>query len=163
MNPTHQHLSAPSKRRIRPVPSMLGTECGRSSGVEHNLAKVGVVGSNPIARSKFSPMISIIYGPFGAPFGAEYTASGCRFGCHFRVAVGGFRRTWANKLARFVELAGLDAAHGGGWNWRKTRESRAAVATGISTFEKFVLIRPSRRTNPTTPAAWRVSLKCILK
>jgi hypothetical protein len=26
---------------------------GRSSGVEHNLAKVGVVGSNPIARSKF--------------------------------------------------------------------------------------------------------------
>ena len=28
--------------------------CGRSSGVEHNLAKVGVVGSNPIARSSFS-------------------------------------------------------------------------------------------------------------
>ena len=27
---------------------------GCSSGVEHNLAKVGVVGSNPIARSKFS-------------------------------------------------------------------------------------------------------------
>jgi uncharacterized protein affecting Mg2+/Co2+ transport len=27
---------------------------GRSSGVEHNLAKVGVVGSNPIARSSFS-------------------------------------------------------------------------------------------------------------
>ena len=26
--------------------------CGCSSGVEHNLAKVGVVGSNPIARSK---------------------------------------------------------------------------------------------------------------
>gem|GEM_PF-6229777 len=28
------------------------TERGRSSGVEHNLAKVGVVGSNPIARSR---------------------------------------------------------------------------------------------------------------
>src|SRR6266704_6660436 len=28
--------------------------CGCSSGVEHNLAKVGVVGSNPIARSKKS-------------------------------------------------------------------------------------------------------------
>ena len=28
--------------------------CGCSSGVEHNLAKVGVVGSNPIARSKES-------------------------------------------------------------------------------------------------------------
>ena len=27
---------------------------GRSSGVEHNLAKVGVVSSNLIARSKFS-------------------------------------------------------------------------------------------------------------
>ena len=27
------------------------TECGRSSGVEHNLAKVGVEGSNPFARS----------------------------------------------------------------------------------------------------------------
>ncbi len=28
--------------------------CGRSSGVERNLAKVEVVGSNPIARSSFS-------------------------------------------------------------------------------------------------------------
>ena len=27
--------------------------CGRSSGVEHNLAKVGVEGSNPFARSIF--------------------------------------------------------------------------------------------------------------
>ena len=26
---------------------------GRSSGVEHNLAKVGVEGSNPFARSSF--------------------------------------------------------------------------------------------------------------
>jgi hypothetical protein len=30
------------------------TERGRSSGVEHNLAKVGVEGSNPFARSRFS-------------------------------------------------------------------------------------------------------------
>ncbi len=29
------------------------TRCGRSSGVERNLAKVEVVGSNPIARSIF--------------------------------------------------------------------------------------------------------------
>jgi hypothetical protein len=29
------------------------TECGRSSGVERHLAKVDVVGSNPIARSIF--------------------------------------------------------------------------------------------------------------
>jgi hypothetical protein len=33
----------PSKRQER----------GRSSGVEHNLAKVGVEGSNPFARSRF--------------------------------------------------------------------------------------------------------------
>src|SRR5580704_15117875 len=30
------------------------TRCGCSSGVEHNLAKVGVGGSNPLARSKLS-------------------------------------------------------------------------------------------------------------
>ena len=29
-------------------------ERGRSSGVEHNLAKVGVEGSNPFARSRFA-------------------------------------------------------------------------------------------------------------
>ena len=29
-------------------------QSGRSSGVEHNLAKVGVEGSNPFARSRFS-------------------------------------------------------------------------------------------------------------
>src|SRR5437763_7531720 len=34
----------------RRTPTLFG--CGCSSGVEHNLAKVGVVGSNPIARSK---------------------------------------------------------------------------------------------------------------
>ncbi len=32
----------------------LPAERGRSSGVEHNLAKVGVEGSNPFARSRFS-------------------------------------------------------------------------------------------------------------
>ena len=35
--------------------------CGRSSGVEHNLAKVGVEGSNPFARS--------IENPLGKPLG----------------------------------------------------------------------------------------------
>jgi hypothetical protein len=30
------------------------TPSGRSSGVEHDLAKVGVEGSNPFARSNFS-------------------------------------------------------------------------------------------------------------
>src|SRR5579884_1598787 len=29
------------------------SRCGRSSGVEHNLAKVGVEGSNPFARSNY--------------------------------------------------------------------------------------------------------------
>ncbi len=34
------------------------TKCGRSSGVEHNLAKVRVVSSNLIARSSFSKKLS---------------------------------------------------------------------------------------------------------
>ena len=40
---------------IEPVGSaaVSRVERGCSSGVEHNLAKVGVVGSNPIARSRF--------------------------------------------------------------------------------------------------------------
>ena len=33
--------------------------CGCSSGVEHNLAKVGVEGSNPFARSRFNPLKTI--------------------------------------------------------------------------------------------------------
>ena len=41
---------------------------GRSSGVEHNLAKVGVEGSNPFARSSFSCKINDMSGRFG--FGA---------------------------------------------------------------------------------------------
>jgi hypothetical protein len=37
--------------------------CGCSSGVEHNLAKVGVVGSNPIARSnKFNKLDAVRLG-----------------------------------------------------------------------------------------------------
>ena len=31
------------------------TKCGNSSGVEHNLAKVGVASSNLVSRSIFSP------------------------------------------------------------------------------------------------------------
>ena len=34
---------------------------GCSSVVEHNLAKVGVVGSNPITRSRFSKILSILF------------------------------------------------------------------------------------------------------
>ena len=42
------------------------TLSGRSSGVEHDLAKVGVEGSNPFARSNF-PNISVS-GNFGNEF-----------------------------------------------------------------------------------------------
>ena len=38
--------------------TLLGRGC--SSGVEHNLAKVGVVGSNPIARSKYRRNYSVL-------------------------------------------------------------------------------------------------------
>ena len=36
-----------------------GSKCGSSSGVEHNLAKVGVAGSNPVFRSIFYPQTII--------------------------------------------------------------------------------------------------------
>ena len=36
------------------APRLILYGCGCSSGVEHNLAKVGVEGSNPFARSKVS-------------------------------------------------------------------------------------------------------------
>ena len=41
-----------TRLRLGPAPG-----CGCSSGVEHNLAKVGVVGSNPIARSNSSNVV----------------------------------------------------------------------------------------------------------
>ena len=41
------------------MPPPLGRGC--SSGVEHNLAKVGVEGSNPFARSKFLHQINVIH------------------------------------------------------------------------------------------------------
>jgi hypothetical protein len=37
---------------------------GRSSGVEHNLAKVGVEGSNPFARSRFFWQINALRSGF---------------------------------------------------------------------------------------------------
>ncbi len=47
----------------------LSNGCGCSSGVEHNLAKVGVVGSNPIARSKIPKGIErLTIGPLARPF-----------------------------------------------------------------------------------------------
>ncbi len=35
-------------------PATSKQNCGSSSGVEHNLAKVGVAGSNPVFRSKIT-------------------------------------------------------------------------------------------------------------
>ena len=40
--------------RLAWVASSFQAVSGCSSGVEHNLAKVGVEGSNPFARSKFT-------------------------------------------------------------------------------------------------------------
>src|SRR5688572_28807473 len=42
-------------RSTRPDLVPVRRSSGRSSGVEHNLAKVGVEGSNPFARSSFWP------------------------------------------------------------------------------------------------------------
>ena len=47
-------------RIIRGLPHGLSRRehgCGRSSGVERNLAKVDVEGSNPFARSNFSKYV----------------------------------------------------------------------------------------------------------
>ena len=41
-----------------PIAAAAQPASGRSSGVEHNLAKVGVEGSNPFARSSFQPIES---------------------------------------------------------------------------------------------------------
>ena len=42
--------------------------CGCSSGVEHDLAKVGVEGSNPFARSNYFIQIMPLRDAFGASF-----------------------------------------------------------------------------------------------
>jgi hypothetical protein len=48
-----------AKRPPHPLePTGFSRQSGRSSGVEHNLAKVGVEGSNPFARSNFSYIFS---------------------------------------------------------------------------------------------------------
>jgi hypothetical protein len=44
-------------------------QSGRSSGVEHNLAKVGVEGSNPFARSKFCDAWSLTTNTNAVRFG----------------------------------------------------------------------------------------------
>ncbi|MDB5710826.1 MAG: hypothetical protein JWL96_2896 [Sphingomonas bacterium] len=58
-------------RRLTP-PGLSGRwrQSGRSSGVEHNLAKVGVEGSNPFARSSFqsTSLILAARGEADTPF-----------------------------------------------------------------------------------------------
>jgi hypothetical protein len=51
---------------ISPVP--FRGPSGRSSGVEHNLAKVGVEGSNPFARSNFHQTVQTLKAAPGAAF-----------------------------------------------------------------------------------------------
>src|SRR5262245_18808244 len=63
-----------SLRRRKSAPARAKTERGRSSGVEHNLAKVGVGRSNRLARSSFPLTIqghriaasSMLYNPLRA-------------------------------------------------------------------------------------------------
>ena len=50
-------------------------QSGRSSGVEHNLAKVGVEGSNPFARSSFPRKINGLENHFPAG-GANFAVFG---------------------------------------------------------------------------------------
>ena len=64
-----------------------GAGCGRSSGVERNLAKVEVEGSNPFARSKKIFMSDLIN--YGALCGAAVVF---RIGCPLWFVVTGRRR-----------------------------------------------------------------------
>ena len=53
-------LMGDAKRPLHPTGSVpVQRQSGRSSGVEHNLAKVGVEGSNPFARSRISQQLQL--------------------------------------------------------------------------------------------------------
>ena len=49
-------LTSAGKQAKQPV----SAQSGRSSGVEHNLAKVGVEGSNPFARSSIFKGLQLV-------------------------------------------------------------------------------------------------------
>src|SRR6185295_14773319 len=77
-------------------PASKRQERGRSSGVEHNLAKVGVEGSNPFARSRFSmfgiesncfPGAVIFFGEAGGKLLAGNRADWTRWGISLVVAI----------------------------------------------------------------------------
>src|SRR3954452_22993450 len=48
--------------------------CGCSSVVEHDLAKVGVEGSSPFARSNFSHIGNDLAGPFGGRLSCAFNS-----------------------------------------------------------------------------------------
>src|SRR3990167_2476291 len=55
-------LEAPTPQPDGALPTGQKRTSGRSSGVEHNLAKVGVEGSNPFARSSFDYHLIVEFG-----------------------------------------------------------------------------------------------------
>src|SRR5450631_760000 len=57
-----------SYRRAAGLGRLARHGCGCSSGVEHNLAKVGVEGSNPFARSNFSQLFLVVKSCPSGPF-----------------------------------------------------------------------------------------------
>ena len=71
--------------------------CGCSSGVEHDLAKVGVEGSNPFARSNFFNKIRLITGALcrraasssvlGSTWEAPHERQACQ-DCGWRIVLG---------------------------------------------------------------------------
>ena len=83
--------------------------CGRSSGVEHNLAKVGVEGSNPFARSRLFDDIAKLWHPIPhhwGPFGVRLSRSATPVWPAFTAA----RRLkfWTSAFALPVEFDPLD-------------------------------------------------------
>jgi hypothetical protein len=77
INYNPQRLSEALKTKAFAAPPT-GLECGCSSGVEHNLAKVRVEGSNPFARSNFLVIAKskrpLLEGPLSHRFNAKASA-----------------------------------------------------------------------------------------
>src|SRR5438094_2498197 len=81
-------VSDPASRR-RTLRAARIAMSGRSSGVEHNLAKVGVEGSNPFARSRFqvratNPRVFVALRPDGLCAWFESLRPLQTFNCPYR-------------------------------------------------------------------------------
>ena len=98
--------------------------CGCSSGVEHNLAKVGVVGSNPIARSKIPSKNQRFSGAQGNPRGASSCWNKARTVPKCPVEMGNVRAACSGKVPKPPDKRNGPAAGGTAREAQSDRTSR---------------------------------------